>query len=56
MDEKDIHRWHKEGDPAHHDKHGRGEVDGEDEGTQGATEQDLKTVRTVVACKVDNVM
>ena len=56
MDEKDIHRWDKEGDPAHHDKHGGGEVDGEDEGTQGATEQDLKTVRTVVACKVDNVM
>ena len=56
MYEKDIHRWHKEGDPAHHDKHGGGEVDGEDEGTQGATEQDLKTVRTVVACKVDNVM
>ena len=52
MDEKDNNRWHKEGDPAHHDEHGGGEVDGEDEGTQGATEQDLKPVRTVVACKI----
>ena len=29
-----IYRRDKEGDPAHHDKHGGGEVDGEDEGAQ----------------------
>ena len=29
-----IYRGNEEGDPAHHDKHGGGEVDGEDEGAQ----------------------
>ena len=54
--EKDNYRWDKEGDPAHHDEHGGGEVDGEDERAQRSAEQNLKPVRTVVACKVDNVM
>ena len=34
-----TYRGYKEGDPAHHDKHGRGEVDGEDEGAQGPAQQ-----------------
>ena len=54
MDEKDNHRWHKEGNPAHHDKHGGGEVDGEDEGTQWSAEKNLKPVCTVVAWVSDN--
>ena len=45
-----IYRWNEEGDPAHHDKHGGGEVDGEDEGAQRPAQQNLKPVRTVVAC------
>ena len=47
---KYIYRRDKEGDPAHHDKHGGGEVDGEDEGAQRPAQQNLKPVRTVVAC------
>ena len=45
----DTHRWDKEGNPAHHDKHGGGEVDGEDEGSEGSAEKNLKPVSTVVA-------
>ena len=45
----DTHRWDKEGNPAHHDKHGGGEVDGEDEGAEGSAEKNLKPVSTVVA-------
>ena len=45
----DAHRWDEEGDPAHHDKHGGGEVDEEDEGAEWSAEKNLKPVSTVVA-------
>ena len=42
---------HEEGDPGHGDKHGGGQVDREDEGTQRTRELHLKSVHWVVACK-----
>ena len=53
MYEKDIHRWDKEGDPAHHDEHGAGEVDGEDEGAEWPGQADLKPVHAVVAWRYE---
>ena len=41
--------WNKERNPGHHDKHGGGQIDGEDEGAQGPAQSDLKTINTVVA-------
>ena len=41
-------RWYKEGDPAHDDEHGGGQVDAEDVGTDGSGQFDLKAVDTVV--------
>ena len=44
-----AHRWHEEADPGHHDEHGGGEVDREDEGAEGPREEDLEAVGRVVA-------
>ena len=42
------YRRDEERHPAHHDEHGGGKVDGQDEGTKGARETDLKSVDAVV--------
>ena len=42
------YRRNKEGDPAHHDKHCRREIDGEDERPQRPRQPDLKAVDAVV--------
>ena len=47
----DNHRGDEERDPAHHDEHGGGQVDGEDEGAQGPRQTDLKSIGAVVTCK-----
>ena len=46
-------RGDKEGDPAHHDEHGAGEVDGEDEGAEWPGQADLKPVHAVVAWRYE---
>ena len=47
----DDYRGDEERDPAHHDEHGGGQVDGEDEGAQGPRQTDLKSIGAVVTCK-----
>ena len=44
----DGYRGDKERDPAHHDEHGGGQVDGEDEGAKGPRQTDLKSIGAVV--------
>ena len=44
-----TYRGHKERDPGHHDKHGRGEVHAQDVGAQGPRDPNLKPVHAVVA-------
>ena len=44
----DDYRGDEERDPAHHDEHGGGQVDGEDEGAQGSRQTDLKSIGAVV--------
>lgn len=45
-----THGGHEEGDPGHHDEHGGGEVDRENEGPQRPRQQDLEAVGAVVTC------
>ena len=45
----ETHRRNEEGYPAHHDKHGGGEVHAEYEGTEEATQLYLESIHTVVA-------
>ena len=43
-----CYRGNEEGDPAHGDEHGGGEVDREDEGAQRPRQLDLEPVHAVV--------
>jgi len=51
-----TYRGYEEGDPAHHDKHGRGEVDGEDEGAQGPAQQAGRSYTTLVFFRCCDVL
>ena len=43
-------RRDEEGDPAHHHEHPRGQVDRENERTQGARKNYLHAVNTIISC------
>ena len=50
-----CYRRNEEGDPAHGDEHGGGEVDREDEGPQRPRQLDLEPVHAVVTCQQNRV-